>query len=154
MDVWRLTQITRGGSDPSSSHLSHPRNEPSTLSTVPFRVAFYENYLMLDLWVWLLITVVTDFLSMGFHDAAERLLNSLCPSALFYVWNNSQTLQGLTWQLLWDIITKISRDVLILNALLNNLRPTLTYDLQVFLLATRAKILKYLTNRHMFPQTS
>lgn len=134
MDVWRLTQVTRDGSDASSSHISHPRNEPSTLSTVSFRLTFYENYLMIDLWMWLLITVVTNFLAMGFHNAAELLLNSLCPSAFLYVWNNSQTLQGLTRQLLWDINTKIGRDVLILNALLNNLRTTFTYDLQLFLL--------------------
>ena len=81
---------------------------------------------MLDLWVWLFIAVVTNILSMGFHNAAERLLNSLCPSALLYVWNNSQNLQRLKWQLLLDIITKINRDVLILKVLLNNLRTTFT----------------------------
>jgi len=81
---------------------------------------------MLDLWVWPFITVVTNILSVGFHNAAESLLNYLCPSALLCIWNNSQTLQELTWQLLLDIITKISRDVLILKALLNNLRTTFT----------------------------
>ena len=48
-DVWRLTQITHDGSDPTSSHISHQRNEPGTLSTIYFRLTFYENYLMLDL---------------------------------------------------------------------------------------------------------